>query len=147
MGSRELQDGGDEFSLLESSKVGGRVESFHYKFTSIDGVPSNNSIKFAEKKIGDYINELSEEQVQKLQRIPEADRMQRQVDSLTIEGINRLLSRLSLMNIRKSLTASYILLAMTQQKKQENETQKKPKGWQKFKRSLDGNLHVIQEEE
>lgn len=147
MGSRELQDGGDEFSLLESSKAGGRVESFHYKFTSIDGVLSNNSIKFAEKKIGDYINELSEEQVQKLQRIPEADRMQRQGDSLTIEGINRLLTRLSLMNIRKSLTASYILLAMTQQKKQENETQKKPKGWQKFKRSLDGNLHVIQEEE
>ena len=83
----------------------------------------------------------------KNERIPEADRMQRQGDSLTIEGINRLLSRLSLMNIRKSLTASYILLAMTQQKKQENESQKKPKGWQKFKRSLDGNLHVIQEEE
>ena len=68
MGSRELQDGGDEFSLLESSKAGGRVVSFHYRFTSIDGVPSNNSIKFAEKKIGDYINELSEEQVQKLRR-------------------------------------------------------------------------------
>ena len=49
--------------------------------TSKDGAPSKNFINFAEKKIGDYINELSERKVQKLR-----GRLKRLLESETVDG-------------------------------------------------------------
>lgn len=58
----------------------GRYLSLQY-LTSKDGVPSNNFINFAEKKIGDYINELSEGKVQELR-----GRLKRLLESETVDG-------------------------------------------------------------
>lgn len=58
----------------------GRYLSLQY-LTSKDGVPSNNFINFAEKNIGDYINELSERKVQELR-----GRLKRLLESETVDG-------------------------------------------------------------
>ncbi len=58
----------------------GRYLSLDY-LTSKDGVPSKNFSKFAEKTIGDYLNECSEGEVQKLRR-----RLTRLLGAETIDG-------------------------------------------------------------
>ena len=58
----------------------GRYLSLQY-LTSKDGVPSKNFINFAEKNIGDYINELSERKVQELR-----GRLRRLLESETVDG-------------------------------------------------------------
>lgn len=58
----------------------GRYLSLQY-LTSKDGVPSKNFRNFAENKIGDYINELSEGKVQELR-----GRLGRLLESETVDG-------------------------------------------------------------
>ena len=58
----------------------GRYLSLQY-LTSKDGIPSKNFINFAEKKIDDYVKELSEGKVQKLR-----GRLGRLLESETVDG-------------------------------------------------------------